>query len=593
MTKTELTHLYRSRKEASRKLADELHGKLTGLSWLRVTAIVLFLLLLYTALSNPPVWLGALLFLSAYAYLVKIYNSTGTEERFQRNLSTINENEERAQGGDHSAFEDGAGFIDPLHPYAVDLDIFGKGSLFQRFNRTVSESGREELANILKTPLQDRDNILARQRAVEELAGALDFRQSFQAVGMDGQEKKDDLHKILHWLKLDRIVHGNRSLQIALIAIPALTLLAFVYWLATDVYYPAILMVLIQWAIVGSYTKRVQLFHAYIGSKKQLLEKYAAHFDLISKTNFSDPTLTALHQVSTEAKQELASLAARSRALDLRLNFFSALLLNTTVLYDLQCVLRLEQWREKNKLHLERWLTAVHEFDALNSLAAFACNNPSFIFPDISERQVLEGTDVGHPLIAADTCVTNPVSLGAPTTLSIVTGANMAGKSTYLRAVGVNVVLALTGSVVFAKEFTCPLMEVHTGMRNTDSINENQSYFFAELLRLHKIVVRLKEGVPMFILLDEILKGTNSGDKLTGSEALVQQLVHLPCLGIVATHDLALGDLQPQYPDKLVNHHFETAIRNDELFFDYTLKPGVSTSKNATFLMRKMGIIPS
>ncbi|NJM26291.1 MAG: hypothetical protein HC859_13185 [Bacteroidia bacterium] len=321
MNTADLIHLYKARKEESRKLANQLQHKLTGLSWLRVSAIVLFLILAYFSLSNTVLWLAAILFLSAYAYLVRVYNQAGSEERFQRNLSTINEQEERAQNGDHGAFEDGSAFIDALHPYAVDLDIFGKGSVYQRVNRTVSESGRERLALMLKTPLASRADIRARQLAVKELAGMLDFRQSFQAVGMDSQEKKDDLHKILHWLKLDRMVYGHRALQVALLAIPALTLAAIVYWMFTGVYYPAILTVLVQWAIVGSYSKRVQLFHSYIGSKKELLEKYAAHFELINNTRFADPSLSALHEVSTEARHELASLAARSRALDLRLNF--------------------------------------------------------------------------------------------------------------------------------------------------------------------------------------------------------------------------------------------------------------------------------
>ena len=330
----------------------------------------------------------------------------------------------------------------------------------------------------------------------------------------------------------------------------------------------------------------------YIGDKRFLFEKYSEHFRLLRQEQFQASILQEITSLGKEAEAQLSVLSSRSRALDLRLNFFASLLLNSTMLYDLFAVYRLEQWREKNKEHLKMWLEAVQKADALIGLGALHFNYPEFIFPEITESNHLVAEKLGHPLLPASKRVDNHLDLGKDANLWIVTGANMAGKSTYLRAVGVNVVLALSGSAVCAKSMQCPLISIFTGMRNTDSINENQSYFFAELLRLHNIVEELKTGNRLLILLDEILKGTNSGDKLSGSLELMQQLSQYDCIGMVATHDIDLGVLETKLPGKIANWHFETFIKGDELSFDYTLHPGVSTSKNATFLMKKMGIIP-
>jgi DNA mismatch repair ATPase MutS len=342
---------------------------------------------------------------------------------------------------------------------------------------------------------------------------------------------------------------------------------------------------------MGSHAKRITLLQNYIGSKRYLLEKFAQHFDLLSKENFESTLTIELNRESHEAKTELLLLASRSRALDLRLNLFATLLLNSTMLYDILCVYRLEQWREKNREHLGKWLKAIAEADALNSLASFAYNHPKFVTPEIFEDAELFAEDFGHPLIADENRICSNVEMDKNSNIWIVTGANMAGKSTFLRTVGVNVVLALTGSVVCASKMKCPIIEIYSGMRNTDSISENQSYFFAELLRLQGIIEKMKKGSKLFILLDEILKGTNSIDKLSGSQELVKQLTLYKCLAIIATHDVALGEMEKTY-SSIKNFHFETFIEGDSLSFDYKLKSGVSTGKNATFLMRKMGIIP-
>jgi len=262
-------------------------------------------------------------------------------------------------------------------------------------------------------------------------------------------------------------------------------------------------------------------------------------------------------------------------------------------LYDLQCVYRLERWKYANAGSLKTWLDVVTKGEVLGSLATFSFNHPAFTYPSIHTALAIDGIAVGHPLIPGDECVPNDVLLDGDQSVLIITGANMAGKSTFLRAIGVNLVLALSGAVVCAKSFHCPIIAMRSGMRTADSLKDHESYFYAELNRLKTIMDELKNDKPLLILLDEILKGTNSTDKQLGSIALVKQLLQHPCLALIATHDLVLGALEKEFPAQLRNFCFEATIENDQLSFDYKLKPGLAQTMNATYLMKKMGIIPS
>ena len=228
---------------------------------------------------------------------------------------------------------------------------------------------------------------------------------------------------------------------------------------------------------------------------------------------------------------------------------------------------------------------------SLNSLGTFAFNHPTFVYATIEKEIVIEATAIGHPLIPQNECIANDFTLGQNKSVLIITGANMAGKSTFLRTIGVNLVLALSGAPLCARTFRCPVIDMRSGMRTADSLKDHQSYFYAELNRLKVIMDDLRSDRPLLILLDEILKGTNSADKQAGSIALVKQLLPHPCLALIATHDLAMGELAKEFPERIQNYCFEATIENDQLSFDYKLKPGLATKMNATFLMRKMGIL--
>jgi DNA mismatch repair ATPase MutS len=241
---------------------------------------------------------------------------------------------------------------------------------------------------------------------------------------------------------------------------------------------------------------------------------------------------------------------------------------------------------------LPRWIESLSEWDALLSFATLHYNQPHYAFAEINDQLAIRGKDIGHPLIHSKVRINNDFDLGNPAQVMLITGANMAGKSTFLRTIGVNYLLASNGAPVCASMWSSPCAELRSGMRTSDSLQEHQSYFFAELNRLHSIIEELRQGKPMIILLDEILKGTNSTDKQTGSRELIKQLILQKALVLLATHDIALGDLEQQYPTKIVNTCFEGKIENEQLTFDYKLNQGLAQKANATFLMRKMGIIP-
>jgi len=332
-----------------------------------------------------------------------------------------------------------------------------------------------------------------------------------------------------------------------------------------------------------------------LSRKVALLDKYAVRFKMIENQDFSSEFLKNLNNELSSGKQaaskSIRKLGRITASLDTRLNLLAGFTLNIYLLWDIRQMIRLEQWQHINKDCLPQWFNALSEAEAIASLGAFTCCNHGFVFPEINLSEfAIKATEAGHPLIPVKIRVNNDISVTHRGHFNIVTGANMAGKSTYLRTVGVNMVLALAGAPVCAREFACYPAPVYTSLRTTDSLSSQQSYFYAELLRLKEMIDRLGKGEELFILLDEILKGTNSADKQAGSKALLTQLIGLGAAGFIATHDLELGNLEKSFPNEVTNYSFEAEISGDELHFDYKLKPGIARNMNATFLMKKMGI---
>ncbi|HEX5667338.1 MAG TPA: DNA mismatch repair protein MutS, partial [Chitinophagaceae bacterium] len=293
----------------------------------------------------------------------------------------------------------------------------------------------------------------------------------------------------------------------------------------------------------------------------------------------------------TTATHSIHKLNRIFNRFDYRLNPLVFIPLNTLVLWDLQQVLQLEKWKEANNHKIDHWFHTLAEFEALSSLGTLAFNHPGWTFPELNaEQPEFTAGGLGHPLIDPNKSVVNNYSTIGKAQISIITGSNMAGKSTFLRSVGVNMVLACMGAPVYASHLRISPLKVMSSMRVKDNLEESTSTFYAELKKLKSIIDAVKRKEPLFILLDEILRGTNSHDRHTGSKSLIRQLVHDNATGIIATHDLELASLEKEFPASIHNFHFDVQIDGPELYFDYTLKTGICQSFNAAILMKKIGI---
>jgi len=330
--------------------------------------------------------------------------------------------------------------------------------------------------------------------------------------------------------------------------------------------------------------KKGRLIPPEVNNKFLFLQKYLQLFKMIFEESFEDDYLDAIKKDCNSAYQEfsrLESILGYNRANNFVVRGF--------FLPDLHIAAAIEKWGRRNKKKVSKWLECIYAFDELNSFGNLAYSYPQYSYPRFAEDMVFRAEGLGHPLMNTRNCITNSFDPQAKTV--ILTGANMSGKSTFLRSIGVNLVLAYAGAPVFASNLECCVARIHTCMRMTDSLDEDSSYFYTELTRLSQIMGELRAGQKMFILLDEVLKGTNSADKLSGSVGLVEEFSNFDCLCIIATHDLEMGKLENKYPESIKNYCFESELKNDQLSFDYKIKNGIAKNKNATFLMKKMNLI--
>ncbi len=588
-----LKQLYADRQAESASSLKEVNKSLWFISLTRTIIALLFILFGYLGFSYPIFFYALPLVAGIFIYLVSRYNNLFQKSQVLQNLVTLNELEGKALEHDYSNFKSGEGFLDAHHPYSYDLDLFGNGSLFQYLNRCGTEIGERKLASLLLNPFSSSQTIYQRQQASKDLHDRVAFRQDFWAHATLRKDSSLEMEKLLDWLKQENFIEGKTIYRILLIAGPVIALSILALAIFNTVWIPALLLVMGgQWTIASFHSKKMLEIQNALVKHKHVLEKYAVLLHLMSAQDFKAGFLQSLKAEALQASIKVREFSNLVNALESRMNAIANMFGNSLFLYDLQSVRRLERWRYVNAADLPRWLDAIAEADALCSVGTFHFNNPAYAFPIIEQNLSIKAEALGHPLIPNTERIDNNFSQGNPETIMIITGANMAGKSTFLRAVGVNVVLALAGAPVCAKTFSCSIMGLRSGMRTSDSLQEHQSYFYAELHRLQGIMEELRLGKPLLILLDEILKGTNSTDKQSGSIAIVEQLVKLNALVLLATHDVILGELQQRFPGQVCNGCFESQVEGTRLTFDYTLKPGIAQKANATFLMKQMGIIP-
>jgi len=564
-------------------------------STLRLVCFLLLIAVFYLLVSTGfyVFIIGAVILFIGFLFLITKHAKVDEQSKFHLYLSTINKNEVDALNFDLDNFESGEAFINPNNNYTFDLDFFGPYSIFQYLNRTTTKSGKKKLAHLLSNPLTNENSIVERQAALQELSEKIDFRQNFNAYGMFFEEADNEEKLLSQWLQTKPYFLGVTWINIVRFLLPLLFFATSFYSFVDGRFGGlAVLLFFVNLGVVSLKVVNSNEVQTILGSKFNLLKKYIKLIQVIDGEAFNNPYLNSIKNVCKAGDEEIKSLSKIVSRIDQRLNLIVAIFFNAFFLYDFHVLIAAEKWKEKNKNEINKWFSALHDIDALNSLANYNFCHPHFTLPIINTTDnSIEIEALKHPLIKNKVCIANNVQFGKKEKLIILTGANMSGKSTLLRSVGLNIVMALVGAKVSAKKFTLPILEVITSMRVTDDIKTQTSYFYAELKRLKKIVTQLESQKPTFVILDEILKGTNSDDKLSGSINLIEKFVQYNCLGLIATHDLELGKLEIELPNLVTNKCFESDISNNQLTFDYQLKEGIAKNKNATFLMKQMEIV--
>ncbi len=563
--------------------------------FLRISALVLavgsFFLLLKINLLVAI--LAALVLIVIFIVIAQKDARNSRDKEKYRLLITLNENEINGLIGKNGFFSNGEQYKNIPHPYSNDLDIFGDTSLFQSINRTTLDKSSDVLADWLLRPA-GTEEIQQRNDAVRELSKKIDWRQKIFCLGHSVDQKdKNATRRLIQWLKKTKEFRFHKPLLLLCNFLTVITLPTIVLsFFFLPVYVP-VLIYCVDLLVITLTNSTVKTCHQEVTNNSSILNSYSVIIGEIEKEKFTSPKLIALKQMlKTEgitASENIKKLSAIVDHFDYRYNIYIHFFLNTLLFWDIHQVNNLLKWKRTNP-DIEQWFHCVGQFEALSGFANVYFNNPDWCFPEISEKNFLfDAKKIGHPLIIKQKRVCNDFLINEPKVI-ILTGSNMSGKSTFLRTIGVNYILAMAGSCVCASGFRFSPISVVSSIRIDDSLKDNTSLFYAELKKLGSIINMVESKEKIFFLLDEILKGTNSMDKHMGSKALIKQFVQNKAAGIIATHDISLTELAQEFPESIDNYNFDIKIENDELYFDYTLNKGVCTSLNATILMRKMGI---
>ena len=566
----------------------------SSLRILRLSRFVTFLslgILIYFQWRNSTVTFISLgIGTAIFLFLVSKYSNLKKRAQYHRKLIEINEQEICALEGDFSALRTGDEYISDTHYFNQDIDLFGKNSLFQLINRSELKKGEQLLAGWLNS--NNIDDIPDKQEIIKELAKKAKWRQHFKTSAALIQSEIPS-NTLLNWLsnytpftpKLFRIL----PLLFSIFSIANLALYTLGYLSGT---------ILLCWFLTGifitaPYVKRITNLYNVANKMKDTFAQYASLLEALETETFTSKKLQNQQgRIITQGLKASSALKNLSRQIDYlgnRNNMIFAPLGNGFLLWDIYFAYRIEKWIDDYNKNVQDWFEVIEFFDAMNSLGNMAYNHPTYIYPTISVgNHSMCVKSIGHPLIHPKKLITNDITINKED-FFIITGANMAGKSTFLRTVAVNLVMANCGLPVCASSFDYRPVKLISSMRTSDSLSDEASYFFSELTRL-KFIVDSIQNDDYFIILDEILKGTNSKDKAEGSQKFVERLVASNSTGLIATHDLSLCQLSEKLP-QVQNHYFDAEIIDDELFFDYTFKKGICQNMNASFLLKKMGIV--
>jgi ABC-type lipoprotein export system ATPase subunit len=598
----DLNQFYTKRKEQFQKQFDHQRALLRRSSLIRLLVFLAAAASIYF-LWPYGWWAGVAGFVGLVIFLLLVSHHEGLKKRRDHlaALTGIQETEINLLARKFHHLPDGAEFSDPSHEYSHDIDLFGVGSIYQYINRTQTADGARQFASLLNNEFKDlrgqniplnAENVKLRQEAIQELAGKTDYRHDFRASASQiGKTDKATVVKIWALGYQDFVPKVFDYLSFIVLAINA-TLIALYasdlisgFWVGAGFF--------LGLAITGKYLKQINAFSAQVTELEQFFAQYGKLIAAIEQEDFVASLNVNLKKVLLEdgspVSHRLTKLGKLIGKLDQRNNMLFGVLANGLGLWDLYQCRKIEQWLEQNRESVPLWLSAVAHFEALQTCGNHAFNHPDHTYAGLKDGEfTFQAQNAYHLLLDPAKAVGNTIEIDRGE-FFIITGANMAGKSTFLRTVSTQIVLSNIGLPICAKNVQYTPIHLITSMRTSDSLSDEASYFFSELSRLKFIIDRIEEQ-PYFIVLDEILKGTNSQDKANGSRELIEKLSRKRATGIIATHDLSLTEVADEF-EQISNYYFDADITNDELTFDYTMKAGVATNMNASFLLRKMGIV--
>lgn len=567
------------------------------LAWLRFITVIGTGFLAYKGFEADILFGIVAIIIGISIFLFFIAKDVANNKAIATTNTLININKEEISILNHHYFhrENGSQFIQPTHAYAKDLDVFGTASLYQYINRCNTEQGKALLADNLLIAIS-KQSINNRQASIKELQSQTQWQQAFQAIGKQSEITIATQEKINSWIQSDEQHLQSNFWKIFLPLYVTFTSSVFglyMFDVLSTTQFSGIITLCLIFAFAQS--KKVMASYTTLNNIVKELSVAEQLISSIEQSNFSAKSLKHLQSQLTindsKASQSINELKRILNRFDVRLNVYLFLILNTFLLWDVWQIRALNKWKITNKHYVKTWFEVIAEMEVINTLSILAFNHPKWCFPTIADTHFkFIATNLGHPLIAEKKCVTNSFATDGIGNITLITGSNMAGKSTFLRSIGCNTVLALMGSVVCADSFTTSHIRLMSSMRIADNLAENTSTFYAELKKLQSIIEAVNHHEKLFILLDEILRGTNSLDRHTGSKALIKQLIKQDAVAILATHDVELAKEENNHPQNITNYHFDVQVANDELYFDYKLKTGICKSLNASILMRKIGI---
>jgi len=530
-----------------------------------------------------------------FIYLVFRDADTGAAIKNHERRIYINRHEIDALQQNLNKYDDGHSFADPQHPYASDLDLFGPSSLFQYISRCHADQSKKLLADYLKEP-QLPDAIQQKQEAVQELAVKQAWCQQFQSMAMANPLRFQTEKRLNEWMDQPPGDFEKPFWKWLTIIYPLVSISLLGLFLLDYISTGAFSFCLIGFFGISSLiSSKIQSVYALLSLIQPEMDSLYGQLNLLeSEKNHSAFLISLQHKLKSNSYPSAASAMNAFRGIlkrfDIRLNLLVFFFLNAFFLWDLRQIIALTDWKNKNKPHLNDWFSVIAEMEVTISLASLFHNQPNWVFPAVDNNFFqFSGESIGHPLIPVAHRITNDFNLSGTGKMALITGSNMAGKSTFLRALGINAVLALMGAPVCARHMKMSDLQLISSMRVADNLSENTSTFYAELKKLEYIIAAVNRNEKVFILLDEVLRGTNSDDRHKGSQALVRQLLKSGAVGIMATHDTDLAHTEAANPS-VTNYYFEGKIVQDELYFDYKIKKGVCESLNASILMKKIGI---